>query len=138
MTPPIQKSEETAADGYYKVYEEYAKSLRTWLVAYGIGGPVLFLTNAGPRAELARSGASRCIALAFLVGVALQIALAALNKTLMWANYYAEITPGAGDRGFFRAVSWLSGQFWIDFLVDLGSLGLFGWATWMAFVILTP
>ena len=29
----------------YKAYEEHAKTLRTWLVAYGIGAPVVFLTN---------------------------------------------------------------------------------------------
>ncbi len=32
-------------DGYYKVYEEYSKTLRTWFVAYGIGAPVLVLNN---------------------------------------------------------------------------------------------
>lgn len=138
MNTPDHRPEETAADGYYKVYEEYSKTLRTWLVAYGIGGPVLFLTNAGPRADLARSGMSRCIALAFLGGVALQILLAALNKTLMWANYYAELTPGAPEKWLFRNAAWLSEQFWIDFLVDIASLVLFGWATWTAFMILAP
>ena len=36
---------EASGGGHFENYAEYAKTLRSWLVAYGIGGPVLFLTN---------------------------------------------------------------------------------------------
>lgn len=35
----------TNAEHYFQAYAEYSKVLRTWLVAYGIGAPVLLLTN---------------------------------------------------------------------------------------------
>jgi hypothetical protein len=134
---PFDPEEASDADGYYKVYEEYAKALRTWLVAYGIGGPVLLLTNDSVRTALASSGGSRMLAFAFLAGVGLQVFLAALNKTLMWTNYFAATSPTHRARRRFRVAAWLSEQFWIDLLVDLASLALFGWATWRAFDILT-
>ncbi len=40
----------------YAVYEGYAQTLRTWFVAYGIGGPVLFLSSDGLREQLVASG----------------------------------------------------------------------------------
>ncbi len=69
---------------YYKAYEEHSKVLRTWLVAYGIGAPVLFLTNETLAAKLAGSAVAGRVAALFLVGVAAQVLLAAFNKTVMW------------------------------------------------------
>jgi hypothetical protein len=60
---PLPTPSESEAEGFYKVYEEHAKALRTWLVAYGVGGPVLFLTNPIAQERLAKSGQpalSRC------------------------------------------------------------------------------
>ena len=36
---------QTDIDGYFRAYEEYSKLIRTWLVAYGVGAPVLLFTN---------------------------------------------------------------------------------------------
>lgn len=30
---------------HFNNYADYSRTLRAWLVAYGIGGPVLFVTN---------------------------------------------------------------------------------------------
>jgi hypothetical protein len=30
---------------YFEEYSEYAKTLRIWLVAYGVGAPVVILSN---------------------------------------------------------------------------------------------
>lgn len=38
--PPV-----SASDGNAKAFGEHSKVLKTWLVAYGIGAPVLFMTN---------------------------------------------------------------------------------------------
>lgn len=89
---------------YFKVYEEYAKTLRTWLVAYGVGAPVLFVTNKDVADKLAASHAASAIAELFLSGVALQIFLAIVNKTVMWANYWSELNPMRPRKGDFGSL----------------------------------
>ena len=121
----------------YAVYEGFSKDLRTWLVAYGIGGPILFVTHDSVWRAIGQSGFAQRLALLFLGGVALQVVLAALNKTIMWASYYGETDVSFQETSRYKAAIWLSRQFWIDFLVDLVSILAFGWATWLAFHALT-
>lgn len=65
MTPEEQAHD--AAVGYYGNYQEYNKLLRTWFVAFGIGGPVLFYSR--PDLLQQFDDAQRaCIIWAFLVG----------------------------------------------------------------------
>src|SRR5438105_15853414 len=80
-------------EGHYAAYAEHARTLRTWLVAYGIGGLVLILSQDSLWKRLAASGTLPLIAGLFLCGVALQVVLAAVNKSAMWAVYYGEIEP---------------------------------------------
>lgn len=124
------------AEGFFKVYEEYSKTLRTWLVAFGIGGPVLFLTNEAIARRLAQSGYSTWIAGLFLTGVALQVALAAINKHAMWACYIATSKPDHDHNRFIRFGEWMSAQYWIDFIVDALSLIVFSVAVVWAFRVL--
>src|SRR5260370_2549990 len=78
----------TSAAELFSVYAEYSKTLRTWLVAYGIGAPVLFLTNDTLARTFAKSSQARTIAIYFLAGVVLPMLLAILNKHVMWVGYY--------------------------------------------------
>jgi hypothetical protein len=124
---------------FLEAYGEYAKTLRAWLVAYGIGAPVLFFSNDKVSAKMAMAAETPLIAKLFLVGVTLQVVLAALNKTVMWACYHRERNLAiCKDQKFFTLMYWLSDQFWIDFVVDLATGGLFIYATWRTFSILVP
>lgn len=134
MTNPLLNPTSEESE-YFTVYEEHSKVLRTWLVAYGIGAPALFLTNERIAGLISAAGVGRRMAGLFLLGVALQVLLAALNKTVMWACYYAEGSPNDQEKRRFRLAYWISEQFWIDFLVDIVSLIGFGYATWLAFNI---
>ncbi len=125
------------ADGYFKAYEHYAALLRTWLVAYGIGAPAITLTNEALWKLLGDSGESRTIATLFLFGVALQVLLATFSKTLMWASYYAEINKLFKETRRFAFVKALRSQFWIDIVIDVVTLGLFGAATYKVFIVVT-
>src|ERR1700693_6036282 len=58
---------------FYAPYAEFAKTLRTWFVAYGIGAPVILLTNKELWAAVQRSGSASHIAEIFLAGAFLQI-----------------------------------------------------------------
>jgi hypothetical protein len=75
VTKGNEASKTPRVDSLINAYDEFAKTLRTWLVAYGIGGPVLLLTNETVRQAIAKSGAARCIAGTFLLGVGLQVLL---------------------------------------------------------------
>jgi hypothetical protein len=135
-TPGMTPGQTTLADGLYKAYEEYSRTLRTWLVAYGIGGPVLMLTSDRISKTLIDSGHARSIATLFLVGVVLQVVMTAINKAAMWACYLAEDEDDYKETWWYAIAHWFSRNFWLDLTVDLGSLALFAIATWRAFDVL--
>ena len=122
--------------GHYAAYEEHARTLRTWLVAYGIGGPVLILSQAAVWQRLARSGSIRLIAGLFLTGVVLQVVLAAINKSAMWACYFGEVDPDFQSTRRYRVGRWLSERYAIDFLFDTIGMCLFAYATYRCFAAL--
>ena len=112
---------------FYEAYADYAKTLRTWLVGYGIGGPVIFITNEQASTRIAASGQGVTIATLFLTGVAFQVFISLVNK---WMNWYVYATP-PGDRsgGLFKTVDRVTNQFWIDVVCDIGSVVMFACAT---------
>ena len=96
------------ASQLFRGYEEYSKTVRTWLVAYGIGAPVLFLTNETLARTLWKSGQAPRVAFFFLAGVVLQVGLAMLNKNVMWMCYYAEESQKFKAKRAVRFADWLS------------------------------
>jgi hypothetical protein len=128
---------DSSAAEFYAVYDHYSKLLRTWLVAYGIGGPVLLLSSDTVLAKVSSSGSAKSIAVLFLIGVALQVLLATTNKTVMWICYYGEMYPKYRAKKRYKCCEWISEQFWIDLIVDIASMVLFGLATYETFQIVT-
>jgi hypothetical protein len=126
----------TKAEEYLNAYGEHSKVLRTWLVAYGIGAPVVLVTNESVSRAMKSSGRATVIAIAFLIGVALQVILATLNKVSMFALYYGEENSSYKTSHSFRFAYWFSESFWIDVLVDVATLVMFMIATWKALAIL--
>jgi len=118
-------AEESAKD-FFANYAEYNKALRAWFVAFGLGGPALFLVKPELIAPLKASGNLKAVVLAFLGGCALQIGVALLNKICAWYEYDAK-RKGVPFVGRLRD---LSESFWIDILCDVGAVILFGWAIW--------
>ena len=123
------------AEQYFKAYAELSKTLRTWLVAYGIGAPIALLTNATFAAAIRNTGQSKYIAGAFLFGVAVQVVVAAINKVSMWALYYGETQAKFKKTTRYRVAHFLSETYWIDLLLDVASIAAFAGATWSAFKI---
>jgi hypothetical protein len=64
----------------YEPYAEFARTLRTWFVAYGVGAPALLLTNKELWRAVQGSGDARRIAEYFLAGAVVQIIEALLYK----------------------------------------------------------
>lgn len=103
--------------------------MRVWFIAYGIGGPAVFLTNETAGQRLLASGSGRAVAYAFLGGVVVQIALALLYKSAMWYLYLGEYEPKAKVSWLYKTSEWLSESYWIELVGDLVTLTLFGGAT---------
>lgn len=117
---------------FFANYSEYAKTLRAWLVAYGIGAPVLFLTNNDLSTALRASAHRDWIVDLFLAGVALQVILAFLNKWCAWHMYVGEYDSTFQSHRSYRFWSWLNGRSCIDLLFDGLSLVSFAVSTLLA------
>jgi hypothetical protein len=120
---------------YYQEYNEYATTLRTWLVAYGIGGPVLYLTQQNLPPEIQTSPHAARIALLFLAGVVIQVGSALLYKAAAWRLHYTQelITPRQQKPPW---AEWVEKHYWIDIATDGLTIILFAWATRWVFLIL--
>jgi hypothetical protein len=126
-------------EGFFKAYEEYSRVLRTWLVAYGIGAPAVFLTNETLSKLLLKSVNSKSIGALFLLGVAIQVVMPTLNKHCMWLIYYGETTTSFKHHWAFKAANWMSERIWIDFVFDALAIALFSLGTWWSYeVVFTP
>lgn len=117
---------------FFANYSEYSKTLRAWLVAYGIGGPVLFLTNNDLAVALKLSACRDWIVYLFLLGVALQVALAFINKWCAWHMYVGEHDSSFQSQRNYVFWSWLNDRSWIDILIDGASLASFSISTLLA------
>ncbi len=125
----------TSKEEYFDAYKEHSKTLRTWLVAYGIGAPVLFMTNEKLVQKFSDSPDSELIAAFFLIGVVLQVLLAVMNKAVNWASYFAEGHKERKKEKLFTFACWFCDQFWVDMLIDIASLVFFAIATWKSFAL---
>lgn len=111
----------TAAPAYFESYAEYNRILRSWFVAFGIGGLAMFLVEEKLRAALLQSGQARAIITLFLAGVALQIFIAGLNKYANWFCYYGEDEPAYQKSVAYRFWSVIAREFIIDVIVDVAT-----------------
>ncbi len=155
MADNLATSESKSA--FYPSYAEFSKTLRTWFVAFGIGAPVVLLSNEKIWPTIVASGCAFDLGLLFLFGGGIQIISALVNKHAMWHMYFAEQSnenPNEiennkslqeemlkksrhGSTRIYRYSCWYSYQNWIDELLDFFTLVMFAWATGLAFVILS-
>ena len=118
-----------SANEYHAVYAEYSRTLRTWFVAYGVGGPVVILAQDKVASLVINSGYRWRIAAFFSVGVLLQIILALINKYAAYANYAGEADADYRDRWWFRFGAWISRQFLMDLVIDVLTTVCFMYST---------
>jgi hypothetical protein len=134
---------------FYPPYAEFSKTLRTWFVGFGIGGPVVLLANEAAWKSIVASQCSGHMGILFLLGGGLQVTSALLNKHAMWHQYIVEPAPYDSPddkaqkarlklRWPYKLAEWYSYQNWIDELLDVFTLIVFAWATALAFWVLSP
>jgi len=129
------KKSNALSQSYFESYAEYNRILRSWFVAFGVGGMALFLVQSPVREALLASGQTRTVVILFLVGVIAQIVVAFLNKYANWHCYYGEDNPTYQHSRVYRFWSHISSQFWIDIILDILTVGCFLAAIGMLFDI---
>jgi hypothetical protein len=67
------------------------------------------------------------------MGGVLQVIGALLNKHAMWYLYIGEDQPATKSKRSYKVSDTYSNQGWVDVVIDIATLILFGWATWLAF-----
>jgi hypothetical protein len=121
----------------FSAYSEYNKILRTWFVAFGIGGPSLFLLNSGITAKLVQANNLKTVVILFLAGTAAQVLGAIVNKFSNWYVYRAYGPEGEKESQTTRVAVRLAAAIWLDITVDLITFFTFGYALWLMFAILS-
>ena len=118
---------------YLESYLDYNRILRSWFVAFGIGGPVIFLTNDALYMDFLKLDEKGFIVTLFFIGLFAQIFVAFINKIANWYIYsnekwvpdMNEPPPGFWS-GFIK-------HFWIDISADVLTVGAFGWGACLLF-----
>ena len=113
-------------DGHFANYVEYNKTLRAWFVTFGVGAIVIILANPSLLDIVKRSICAHLMVGCLLVGCALQILIALINKTISHYLALGEDHPDFKSTKRYSISARLSLQYWIDLTIDLASFGLFG------------
>ena len=122
--------------GFYEPYVGFARALRTWFIAYGIGAPVLLIQSETCWTKLMNSGQALIPVFFFLTGVVIQILTAMVYKTAMWYLYMGELNEKMKLKIRYKISDWLSESYCVEFIIDFGTLCFFALATYMVISIL--
>ena len=134
-TPAVAGPTVRKESGFYTAYAEFAKNLRVWFLAYGIGATAIFVTNEGAAKRLLSSGAAEGVVYLFLIGVGLQILVALLYKTAMWYLYMGEFDAKEQESWCHRLADKISNSYSLEFLCDLATIFCFGAATYQLITV---
>ena len=130
-TPPAPKEE----TGFYAAYSDFAKNLRIWFLAYGIGATALFVTNEPAAKKLLGSGHALHVVYLLVAGVAVQVFVAVLYKGIMWFLYMGELFPDRKTSCVYKLADRVSTRYWPELVCDLATIACFGGATWFLIVV---
>lgn len=125
----VQQRDARDDTGFHASYAEFAKTVRTWLVAYGVGAPVVFFQAPRPWEALARSGGVEPFVYCFLVGIGLQVLGAVGYKTAMWYLYSFELGKLKASTRRYRWSNAISEAYWLEASLDLSTIALFSYST---------
>jgi hypothetical protein len=86
-----KKNKKRDDKGFFESYAKFSNILRTWLIAYGIGAPVLFASNAFFIKIMQDTKNGPYIVKFFLLGVSIQVFAALIYKYTMGYLYFGEL-----------------------------------------------
>lgn len=118
---------------YYEPYKGFASSLRAWFIAYGIGAPILFLSNDSTRAAISNYEYNHALVLLFLSGVLLQAVEALLYKHAMWHLYMGEEKDSYKNSTLYKLSDKISEAYLLGVFFDIATVIVYGVGTWLAY-----
>jgi hypothetical protein len=130
----MAKTGTQAAEDFYQTYAEYARTLRHWFVAYGVGGPLILMTNAPFSERLVNSGALYFVVYLFLAGVTFQVLVVVVNKWANWLMHSGAEDAVRRETWWYKQADGIYDQFWIDIACDSLTAVCFLAATLLAVV----
>jgi len=128
MTHTNKKADDSS---FYESYAHFSRTLRAWLVAYGVGVPVLLVSQEFIAKSIIKAGTGSLITWLFLTGVAIQVLAALLYKYSMAYLYNSEGDTLLNNTWRVQASEWLSKTIWLEALFDITSISLLVWGTFM-------
>jgi hypothetical protein len=121
----------TEESGFYEPYAYFSRTLRTWLVGYGIGAPILIISQDHLSNKILDSGIGDNITIWFLSGVCVQVIAAILYKYSMGYIYFSELNPTLENTKRFIIADWISEAFWLELLFDILAIVCFMRGTYL-------
>jgi len=135
QTHPDAAAASSNKDHYFTPYLEHSKTLRTWFVAYGVGGPILFATQKALIEKFIDYGGMKRVVLLLLAGTLLQILSTWMAKLTTYQFYLSELDPGHANTWLHQKSLKLSHHYyWFLPIVDFLTVSLFAWATVLVFL----
>lgn len=111
--------EKSGSSVYFEPYRHYSQVLRAWLVAYGIGVPVLLLSQSEVVVKIIPSGNGTIIIFLFLLGVSIQVLVALIYKYSMAILYEHENCLSIANSLRYKTARYFSEKYWPDAIGDL-------------------
>ncbi|MDH5600102.1 MAG: hypothetical protein OEY78_02235 [Gammaproteobacteria bacterium] len=115
---------------FYEPYKIFATSLRAWFIAYGIGAPILFLSNEFTQRVISEYENNKLLIFLFLAGVILQTIQALLYKHVMWHLYMGEDNHDYHKSWLYKSSVKISEASWLEILFDLATVFVYSIGTW--------
>ena len=129
MCEKLKELKKFSEHGFYEPYVAFSRVLRTWLVAYGIGAPVLFASQDAFTPILKDPKTAAPIIGLFLFGAIVQILAAVIYKYSMGYIYFGELKEVFQKTIRYKVSEWFSEAMWLEMTFDILSIGSFSWAT---------
>lgn len=114
---------------YFESYGSFSKTLRAWLVAYGIGAPVLFATEDTFSELLKYKDTMTPIIGAFVFGICIQVIAALIYKASMWYIMWGALNDDFKKTKRYKYSDWVSEQLCLEISFDILSISAFTYAT---------
>ena len=122
---------------FYAAYASFSNLLRAWLAAYGIGAPVLFVSQEHIARVVVQSGEGRMIVFVFLFGLAVQVLAALFYKSTLAYLYFGQRKVALQSTRRYRLSERIFHSHVLEFTFDVATILAYGWATMRVLVLLT-
>jgi|APCry1669189034_1035192.scaffolds.fasta_scaffold42235_2 hypothetical protein len=121
-------------------YSQYNNTLRSWLVAFGVAVPAVFISSKDAQAFLQHVPDLKNVIATFLAGVCSQIVVSFINKFVAWSAYHRDdlALRNTTCTPFTKKVASFENAIWLDFTCDLITIACFAWAICQLFAVDTP